>query len=107
MLAVHRLHALGKPDEADGQASMLQQLANRVIRSQLLAAFPYAFAHHEIGGFCFLDGLNFEAMQQSVHSDVQVMLQFLIKSAFICFLAFVKYDTMLKTKLNEIDRIKG
>ncbi|MNN91136.1 hypothetical protein D3C81_2092000 [compost metagenome] len=73
----------------------------------MLAAFPYAFTHHEVGSFCFLGGLNFEAMQQPFQCDVHVMLQFLIKSALICLLALAKHNTVLKPKLNKVYRIKG
>ncbi|MNH44554.1 hypothetical protein D3C79_1067490 [compost metagenome] len=73
----------------------------------MLAAFPYAFTHHEIGSFCFLYGLNFEAVQQPFHSDIHVMLQFFIKSPLIRFLTFAKHNTMLKTKLNKVNCIKG
>ncbi|MNP85923.1 hypothetical protein D3C76_1858740 [compost metagenome] len=32
MLAVHRLHTFGQPDEADGQAAVFKQIADRLVR---------------------------------------------------------------------------
>ncbi|MNR10833.1 hypothetical protein D3C85_1271020 [compost metagenome] len=80
MLAVHRLHALPETDEPDRQTAMLQQISNRLLRSEMLAAFPYAFTHHKVGGFGLLSRLDMEAVEQSLQGNVQVMIQLPVKA---------------------------
>ncbi|MNU01416.1 hypothetical protein D3C72_2448150 [compost metagenome] len=65
VFAVHGFHAFRHTDEAKRQTTMLQQFAYRVFRSEIFAAFPDAFSHHEIGRFSFLCGLDVETMKKS------------------------------------------
>ncbi|MNJ35538.1 hypothetical protein D3C77_302850 [compost metagenome] len=86
MLAIHGFHAFREPDETDRKTAVLDQFTHWIFGIQLLAAFPYAFAHHEIGRLRLLGCLDLEAVQQPVQGDIHVMLQFLIEALLICCL---------------------
>ena len=45
MLTDERLEAFRKADEAERQRTVLQHLANAVIRAKLVAVKPYALSH--------------------------------------------------------------
>ena len=77
VLADQRLERLRQADEAQGQRAVLEHLADRVVRTELVRVDPHALAHQEGIVAHLLGGLDLKAGEQLVDHQIDLAVEVL------------------------------
>ena len=103
MLTDHGDKCLSEADEANAKCTMLNDISQFVIKTELFRAEPVPLPHEEGEVADVLIGLEFETFVKLAGAEIELLIEFFIESGPVGFFAFAEADAMFDADADEVD----